>query len=138
MATDLDKGGVPTQWANVYLGPSLGWQRTQIFPQQSIVVAGTTALSGGAGIVLVNVAGLVTIQLPSCTTWMQEVASQPITAFDRSIWIKDYGGNAATYNITITPNGTDTIDGQASFAIITNYNIIRLYPLLSLTGWFVG
>lgn len=44
------------------------------------------------------------------------------------ITIKDEGGNGATNNITITPDGTDTIDGAAaSTTITTDYGVVKLY-----------
>lgn len=103
-----------------------------------MLAGGQTVLPAGTSLVLVNVAASVTIQLPSIVSWVQEVALQPTTAFDRSIWIKDLGYNAANFNITITPFSGDTIDNQSSFSIITNGDLIRLYPLINLTGWFVG
>lgn len=41
--------------------------------------------------------------------------------------IKDEGGNAGTNNIVIERSGTDTIDGQPSITISTNYGSINLY-----------
>ena len=49
--------------------------------------------------------------------------------------IKDVGGLAATNNITITPSGADTIDGQASFTLFGNYNGVQL--MSNGTAWFV-
>lgn len=42
--------------------------------------------------------------------------------------IKDTGGAAATNNITITPNGAETIDGIAPLVINANYGGYRLNP----------
>lgn len=51
--------------------------------------------------------------------------------------IKDESGNAAANNITITPNGADTIDTvAASVTITTNYGTRVLYSNGS-TGWFL-
>jgi len=49
--------------------------------------------------------------------------------------IKDTGA-AATSNITITPNGGDTIDGAASLVMATNYESVTLVGDGS-TGWFI-
>jgi hypothetical protein len=49
--------------------------------------------------------------------------------------IKDYKGNAAANNITITPFGTDTIEGAASLPINTNYGAYRLSK--SGTDWVI-
>jgi len=42
------------------------------------------------------------------------------------ITIKDVKGNAGTYNITINPYSGDTIQGQSSLSIQTNYGSVKL------------
>lgn len=135
---DLDQSGFAYQRTRVYLGPSLGWVTYQVRPAQTVIAGGATSLGPGASLVLVNVAATVTIILPDVTAWLKEVGAQPATAFDRSIWIKDLGGNAAAFNITVAPFGSQTIDTLSSFTMISNHAMIRLYPLNDLTGWFVG
>jgi hypothetical protein len=136
---DLDQGGTPIQAVVVDLGPSLGGVSTLIGPQTKVVSAGTFTIVPGTSTVLVNAAGPVTLLLPSASAWVLEPAYQPATAFDRSLWIKDYGGNAAAFHITITPNGTDVIDNATgNIQLITNFQVRHLIPLLDLTGWFLG
>jgi hypothetical protein len=139
MTTDLDQSGNGYQQIRVYLGPSLGWQMVRVKPQTMVTVAGTYSFQAGDSILLVNVAGLVTIPLPSVARWVKETAYNPATGFERAIYIKDLGGNAATFNITVTPDGADKIDSLAqSFTIVQNRQLLRLYPLNSLDGWFSG
>lgn len=38
--------------------------------------------------------------------------------------IKDAAGSAATHNITINPNGVQTLDGASSVTLAVNYNCI--------------
>lgn len=137
---DLDQGGQPYQSTKVYLGPSLGWVMAQIRPETNITAAGTTTLTPGAGLVLVNVAGLVTVNLPDVTKWVNEFAYSPVTAFERAIWIKDLGGNAAAFNITVQPFGAQSIDNLAqAFTIVQNRQLLRLYPRVSsIVGWIAG
>jgi hypothetical protein len=45
----------------------------------------------------------------------------------RVIHIKDAGGGATTYNITISTEGAETIDGAATAVISTDYNSVTLY-----------
>ena len=52
----------------------------------------------------------------------------------RIIEIKDSGGNANTNNITITPQA-ETIDGDATSIISTNYNSVSLYS--DGSNWFI-
>ncbi len=136
---DLDQSGLAYQTANIYLGPTLGWVRMQIGPVQNITSVGTYTLDPNSSRVLVNVAGAVTINIPSVSSWMKEAFQRPATAFDRSIWIKDFGGNAAAHPITVHPFGSDKVDNRAiDYTIIQAYQLIRLYPLNDLTGWFIG
>jgi hypothetical protein len=136
---DLDQSGNGYQTIRVYLGPSLGWVLTQVKPQQYVLTAGTTTLAPGSSIVLVDVVGLVTINLPDVSKWIQENAYQPATAFERAIWIKDFGGNANAFNITVAPFGAQEIDDLPQpFTIVENRMLLKLYPLNDLTGWFSG
>lgn len=45
----------------------------------------------------------------------------------RMLIVKDAGGNAAVNNITITTEGSQTIDGAATLVINTNYGAARIY-----------
>ncbi len=53
----------------------------------------------------------------------------------RSFIIKDEDGNAASNNITIDTEASETIDGAASYSISTNYISISLY--CDGTNWFI-
>ncbi len=136
---DLDQGGSTYQWAKVFLGPSLGWSYVQVKPTQYVTTASTITLAAGASMVMVNVAGSVTVNLPDVTKWRFETANQPSTGFERAIWIKDLGGHAAATPITVHPFGSQKIDNLAQdFSIAQNRQLLRLYPLSDLTGWFSG
>lgn len=51
--------------------------------------------------------------------------------------VKDLAGNAAANNITLTPNGSETIDGQASFVIDSNFAALTVRPLPDGSGYFI-
>lgn len=110
-----------------------------VMPELIITSAAALTIPAYASRVLLN-AAVKAITLPSVAQWM--LASLPLAntaAFDRSLWIKDYIGDASVgAPIVITPNGTDTIDTLSSFSIVTNFDLIRFYPLTSLLGWYVG
>jgi hypothetical protein len=161
----LDQG-LPYQSVNVWLGPTLGWvpefvrpeftypnTLINLGPKDSIALVNTFLASspfalvrGGSAIVDVLGESIVelptssgpTVFLPDVQAWAREPFYSLYTPFERAIWIKDIGGNAAINNITIVPFGTQTIDGATSYTITTNAGIARLYPLNSLQGWYVG
>ena len=136
---DLDQSGFNFQGVNTYLGPSLGWVRLRIKPERYITVSGAYIAVPDDGVIMVSVAGASTsITLPDVAAWMQEASYNPITSFERAIWIKDLGGNATAFPITVNPFGSQTIDGLGIYTISTNYALARLYPLSNLSGWFVG
>jgi len=53
----------------------------------------------------------------------------------RVLLVKDAGGGATTYNITVTTEGSETIDGAASVVIDANYSALWLYT--DGSNWFV-
>ena len=59
-------------------------------------------------------AGPVTVNLPA----------NPLTG--TSITVKDGNGNAAVNNITIVPNGANTIEGNPSYTVNSNYGHVNL------------
>lgn len=137
---DLDQGGLSYQKVRVWLGPSLGWVDQQVTPNFLVTTAGTTTIPAGASIVLVDVAGLVTLNLPDVTAWLNQPAYNPMTAFERVLWIKDLGGNAQAFNITVQPFGAQSIDKLAqAFTIVQNRQLLRLYPIhTDNSGWMSG
>lgn len=69
--------------------------------------------------------GAITIDLPKGADRSQV----PLT-------IKDSSGDALTNNITITPNGSETIDGLAAYTINAAFGAVRLIPLTG-GNWMV-
>lgn len=53
----------------------------------------------------------------------------------RSVIIKDAGGNSATNNITIDTEGSETIDGEDTLVLSSNYSAVNLYS--DGTNWFI-
>lgn len=75
-------------------------------------------------IVQVNTSAARTINLePSASTVVGQV-----------LYIKDHTGNASTNNISVVPNGAETLDGMASASITADYGVMRLYS--DGSNWF--
>lgn len=56
-----------------------------------------------------------------------QISSEDIAQARRIFIIKDASGNAGTYNITISTEGAETIDGEASITIHNDYGARTLY-----------
>lgn len=90
----------------------------------TITSSGTFTLGGATiGDILVNVAGLVTIQLP--------LAANRTAG---SVTISEIGGHSQSFPISILPSSSDLIAGQASLKINVNYGTITIAPITS--GWY--
>lgn len=136
---DVDQGGQFSQKARVYLGPSLGWVEQRVRPEVYITIAQTYQMLPGDSVVMVNVAGNVTVNLPDVQAWLRENAAMPMTGFERAIWIKDLGGNAQLFPITVVQFSGQRIDSLlTNYTIISNRALLRLYPIYDLSGWFAG
>lgn len=125
---DLDQGGTNREWARVYLGPSVGWvyapQRNLLF----INVAGTYTLDLSTNYVQVNIAGAVTVVLPSVKNVGVVGGVNPSKFVFAPVNIVDIGGFAAANPITIQPAATETIMGLSSIQITSNFGGFTLYP----------
>jgi len=87
------------------------------------VTAATYTAKAGDRVIGVNRAGAVTVTLPSA-----EVRK------GRTYTIKDESGAAATNNITVATEGSETIDGSATDVISDNYGAKTYYS--DGTNWF--
>lgn len=125
---DLDQGGTLREWANVYLGPSVGWVRMPVRNQLLISVAGTYAIDLSTNYVQVNVAGAVIINLPSIAALTVPAGVLPGRMVRSPMSIVDVGGFATANPVTIQPAAGDSIMGLASVQITSNYGGFILYP----------
>jgi len=129
MSVDLDQSGFTYQKQNVYLGPTLGWQPLRNKPERYITGGGSYTITPDDGVLLVNTPAAVTVNLPDVRQWMNESFGQPVTAFERTIWVKDIGGYARSFHITVNAFAGQTIDTASSAVINTFFGVLRLYPL---------
>lgn len=141
---DLDQSGQVSQYIKAYLGPTIGWVLLPVRSERIITAAGDVTVGLGESIILLNktVGAATIVFLPDVTTWIQiaiQITTLMNSPFGGVIYIKDLKGDAAANNITVRPFGTQKIDGlQQDFTIVQNRQLLRLYPLNDLTGWFSG
>ena len=135
MSGDLDQGGTFREWVRTYCGPSLGWVMFLVGATKDIIAAGTTNIASGTTLVRVNVAGAVTVQLPTAIVPSPPITTPPTAITGQPITIVDVGGHASTFNITILPFGTETIMGLASLTIANDYGAFVLTPDTVNGGW---
>ena len=133
---DLDQGGTQRQFVRRWLGPSVGWIMVPDPTILNVTVGGTTTILLGTVLVLVNFAGLVTINLPSAKASAAGAQAIPYSFVGKPITVIDYGGNAAGNNITIQAvGGAELIDGLASIAITAAFGAFTLNPKTDVGGY---
>jgi hypothetical protein len=145
--TDLDQGGHGYPRARAYLGPTLGWV-DQLIKPATLVQSPLYGVQPGDSLIMVDTATFpgITIILPDVIAWVQQPQYQPATGFEKSLWIKDIGGQAAFSPITVQPFTGQRIDNlTTSFSIAQNRQLLRLYPIIEWNyppgewiGWFAG
>lgn len=133
--TDLDQGGTFRQWDEVYMGPSVGWQRQPKVAALEITAVGTYPLARGTTLVKINVNGNVTIDLPSSRASLAGPQAIPGQSVLTPVVIVDIGGFADTNTYNIVPNGAETISGLASVQLASERGSLILEPLLDTGGW---
>ena len=134
--TDLDQGGTFRQWTRAYMGPSVGWIYVPLQNVLLITSAGTFAIDPSTSLIEVNVAGAVTITLPSAVTPAAGGMAQPGLFAQNPITIVDIGGKAQANPITIQRNNAnESIMGLASISLSVNYGGYTLQPNSALKTW---
>lgn len=100
-------------------------------PPRIVTAAGAVAVTTTDEVVLINktVGAATAVSLPSAASFLAQPGKT-----NYLLVIKDMKGDAEANNITITPNGAETIDGQATEVIASNLGGVALRPV-SGTGW---
>lgn len=95
-------------------------------PYRLVTAAGAVIGLGSDGDILINktVPAVTWVTLPAAS-----VAIRPIS-------VVDYAGNAFTYNITVFPSGSETINGAPSALISQDNGALTFYPIAG-TGWYL-
>ena len=134
--TDLDQGGSTRQFVRRWFGPSVGWVWVPADNILAITTAGTTIAAQGTTLVTVDVAGAVTVKVPYAHPTDIVAGARPGDYMALPLTIVDIGGNALSNNITIEPQGSETIMGLSSVLIRINYGSLSLIPDYTNSLWF--
>ena len=128
LMSSAEAGAVEYDGTDWYLTDSTPTRRTvDYLPTVTSSATPVTVPAKGGFVRVVGAAGAKTVNLP---------ALSGVKTGARVI-VKDSAGNAASGTITITPNGSDTIDGAASATITTNNGVLRLFATGSAGRWEV-
>jgi len=128
LMSSAEAGAVEYDGTDWYLTDSTPTRRTvDYLPTVTSSATPVTVPAKGGFVRVVGAAGAKTVNLPALST----------VKTGTRVVVKDSSGTAAGGTITITPNGTDTIDGAASATITTNYGVVRLFATGSAGRWEV-
>lgn len=130
---DLDQGGTFRQTQKLYLGPSVGWVEYADQWVLNVITAGTTILQRGTNLILVNVGGSVSLQLPSLKASTAGAQAIPRQFSTVPIVVTDIGGFATANPISILPSGSELISGTFNntttlLKLSQNYGSIVIRP----------
>ena len=133
---DLDQGGIFRGWDRQWMGPTVGWILVPLKNILLITTAGTVIILPSTSLVEVNVAGAVTLKLPSVIAPSAGAGALPGLFANNPITIVDIGNKAQANPITIQPaSGAETIMGLAQIQITVNYGGYTLQPISAQSTW---
>lgn len=132
---DLDQGGTFRQWTRMYMGPSVGWVPVPIDAVLNITSAGAFDIARGTSLILINVNGNVTINLPSSRAAPQGPQAIPGQWVVNPVTIVDIGGFAGSNTYNIVPFGVETISSLASVQLASPFGSLILNPILATGSW---
>lgn len=113
---------------------STGQLGVGVEPNSKLHVGGSLALDRTASAANVNSGDETIIGITDTTAARTVTLRSADTVAGRVYHVKDESGGAGTNNITIATEGSETIDGAASIAIVNNYGSTGLY--CDGSNWF--
>lgn len=132
---DLDQGGTFRQWTKMWMGPSVGWVPVPVDAVLDITAAGTYTILRGTSLILINVNGNVTLNLPSAKAAPQGPQAIPGQWVINPVTIVDIGGFASANAYRINPQAPETISGLPFVDLASDRGTIILNPILATGGW---
>lgn len=134
---DFDQGGTARQWVRTYMGPTVGWVYLPgLNPLPTITIAGTYILQPDTTLVQVDVAGSVTIMLPTAIDPGVPAVTQGALFAKKPVTVVDIGGFAQANPIIIKPASVaETIMSLTQISITVNYGAFTLNPSNAQKGW---
>lgn len=114
-------------------GQDIAWNGatwSSLGPDVAVTLVNTTPFTVGAGDVAVFV--------DTATIGAASAGSLPAVAatkLGKIVVVGDYTGDAAAHNITLTPNGTDKIDGVNAALVLSQNNLVVALECVGTEGW---
>lgn len=110
------------------------------------ITSGSSVISAGSGALSVDTPGTYPYSITTGdtetvllvdTSSAARTLNLPAATNAMTVWIKDSGQNANTNNITIVPDGTDTIDGNNSNYVVNWDNASVTLISDGTSGWWI-
>lgn len=120
----------PFLWGKLDGGPTHGWVRRPLFAERVIIINDSLQFCDFQLVIKPNPVANITLTLMSVRAWLNNpLGATPFLVQDMMA--------AATNNktITIVPNGVETINGNATWTIVSDYASVVIRPLIDYTGW---
>jgi hypothetical protein len=137
----LDQGS-NIMMTRTWLGPSFGWSVLPVAPQTYVQTSSYVVSAFDSRLLLM--VPVSSIQLPSVEDWMLANDPANFAGFGRELCIKDLLGNCSVGSpcVVSSVDPAETIDGSASYSIVTPNEYLCLYPIYDTVagaiGWYSG
>lgn len=120
----------PFLWGKIDAGPTHGLVRRPLFAERVVVGNDVLQLCDFQLVIKPNPVANITLTLMSVRSWLNNpLGATPILIQD----MMAVATNSKT--ITIVPDGIETINGNATWTIVSDYASVVIRPLIDYSGW---
>lgn len=114
--------------------------------QTGPIISGSTGIAGATGLATPGVTGVqgfgvyafltgattlnTLVRIIGCDTSNAFTVTLPLAStagVAKEYWIYDETGNASNNNITVVRSGSDTLNGETSYVLDSNYELVKIY-----------